>query len=104
MDNSEEDDEDEGEEWLGDWTATVAAPSAPSRAVTQRSTAGSLHRSTSEHTHTSVWTGHTVVKMLDQREGERRTTEQSVGLIRIRIKDLFTIISPTQTGIMQQHK
>lgn len=52
-------DDDEGEEWRGDWSSAVSSPFTASRAVTQRSTAGSLHRSTSEHTHTSVWTGHT---------------------------------------------
>lgn len=53
----EEDDEDEGEEWRGDRSSAVSPPSAASMAVTQRSTAGGLHRSTSEDTHTSVWTG-----------------------------------------------
>lgn len=50
-----EDDEASGEEWRRD--RSFSPPSTASRAVTQRSTLGSLHRSTSEHTHTSVWTG-----------------------------------------------
>lgn len=57
--DSSEDDEDEGEEWRGDRSSAVSPPSAASRAVTQRSTAGSLPRSTSEHAHTSLWTAHT---------------------------------------------
>lgn len=50
-----EDDEASGEERRRG--RSFSSPSTASRAVTQRSTLGSLHRSTSEHTHTSVWTG-----------------------------------------------
>lgn len=79
MDSSEEEDDgDEGEEWKEGGSSTVS-PTTASRAVTQRSTAGSLHRSTSEHTHTSIW-AHThrrniqVVKLL--KLGDERTKQR----------------------------
>lgn len=67
MDSSEEDGDDKadkGEERQGEPsspvpTSSVAAVTVASRAATQRSTAGSLQRSTSEHTHRSLWTAHT---------------------------------------------
>lgn len=129
MDSSEEeeeDDDDKGEEWQGDRSSAVSPTSMASRAATQRSTAGSLHRSTSELAHMSVWTGHThahaqthtqthtveentssyIVKTRGQ-ERDKTESRVRVGLICVqrisnvvdfRTKGLQTVISPTLTA------